>query len=113
VTFKFSEKVNFKNHSSCLQNGNPLLNGAPCRSRTLDGFNTSVLQATRISTELSISGAKVSIVNDINYICKMVIQFSMVIPCWSRTPDGVDTSVLQITRISRELSISGENFDFK
>jgi hypothetical protein len=59
VTFSFSEKINFKNHSSCLQNGHPLLNGAPCRSRTLDCFNTSLLQVTRISTELSISGAKV------------------------------------------------------
>jgi hypothetical protein len=72
-----------------------------------------VLQVTRISTELSISGAKVSILNDFNYVCKMVIQFSKVIPCCSRTPDGVDTSVLKVTRISTELSISGAKFGFK
>jgi hypothetical protein len=43
----------------------------------------------------------------------MTIQFSMVVPCWSRTPDGVDTSVLQVTRISTELSIFGAKVDFK
>jgi hypothetical protein len=53
------KKINFKDHSSCLQNGHPLLNGASCRSRTPDDFDTSVLQVTLISKELSISGAKV------------------------------------------------------